>query len=305
MEKTHDEITRKEHTGWKQTAEDDNWRNENALGKLRDYLNELLGEDSSDKEAARQALGIDLTEIARKIEAKADQKDILEALLNKVDQSEMQDKTKELQEEIVKRGTPVGSIEYFAMAIPPAGYLKADGSEAGRETYAALYAAIGTIFGEGDGETTFNLPDLINRFAQGSSTPGQKLEAGLPNITGEISGVRSGKKYRGSGAFSSSVISGISSAAGTDGGQLMIKLNCSDSSSIYGASNTVQPPALTLLPCIKAFDAAANPGLIDITGLANEVDGKLDKVIDSKPVRYVIDACNVERTGTGNGRMGG
>ena len=49
---------------------------------------------------------------------------------------------------------------------------------------------------------------------------------------------------------------------------------------------------MTLLPCIKAFDAATNPGLIDITGLANEVDGKLDRIIDSKPVRYVIDACN-------------
>ena len=31
-----------------------------ALGRLRDYLNELLGEDSADKETARQALGIDL-----------------------------------------------------------------------------------------------------------------------------------------------------------------------------------------------------------------------------------------------------
>ena len=69
-------------------------------------------------------------------------------------------------------------------------------------------------------------------------------------------------------------------------------LDASRSSPVYGASDTVQPPALTLLPCIKAFDAATNPGLIDITGLANEVDGKLDRVIDSKPVRYVIDAYN-------------
>ncbi len=50
-----------------------------------------------------------------------------------------------------------------------------------------------------------------------------------------------------------------------------INFDLSRSNPIYGASNTVQPPALTLLPCIKAFDAATNPGLIDITGLANEV----------------------------------
>lgn len=32
-------------------------------------------------------------------------------------------------------GVPVGTIEYFAMATPPAGYLKADGAAVGRETY--------------------------------------------------------------------------------------------------------------------------------------------------------------------------
>ena len=79
-------------------------------------------------------------------------------------------------------GVPVGPIEYFAMATPPVGYLKADGAAVGRTTYPELFAAIGTLYGEGDGETTFNLPDLIDRFAQGSVTPGQKIEAGLPNI---------------------------------------------------------------------------------------------------------------------------
>ena len=83
-------------------------------------------------------------------------------------------------------GVPVGTIEYFAMTTPPAGYLKADGAVVGRQTYPELFETIGTTFGEGDGETTFNLPDLIDRFAQGSKTPGQKIEAGLPNITGEI-----------------------------------------------------------------------------------------------------------------------
>ncbi len=69
-----------------------------------------------------------------------------------------------------------------------------------------------------------------------------------------------------------------------------LELNASQTNSIYGASDTVQPPALTLLPCIKAFDALANPGLIDVTQLAQEVSGKLDKVINDKPVRYITDA---------------
>ena len=186
-------------------------------------------------------------------------------------------------------GVPVGTIEYFATTTPPAGYLKADGAAVGRETYPDLFAAIGTAFGEGDGSTTFNLPDLIGRFAQGSNTPGLKIEAGLPNIEGDSKSANYGGIAEPTGAFfrttSRSLVPVVQV---TD--DFSAAIDASRSNPIYGASDTVQPPALTLLPCIKAFDAATNPGLIDITGLANEVDGKLDKVIDSKPVRYVIDA---------------
>ena len=192
-------------------------------------------------------------------------------------------------------GVPIGTVEYFAMSTPPAGYLKADGRAVGRETYAELYSVIGTTFGEGDEQTTFNLPDLIDRFAQGSNTPGQKIEAGLPNIEGVITNSGSilwAGNEDASGAFSLTGASPRANTATVGAGANTLSFNASQSNQIYGASDTVQPPALTLLPCIKAFDAAANPGLIDITGLANEVDGKLDRVIDSKPVRYVVDAYN-------------
>ncbi len=47
----------------------------------------------------------------------------------------------------------------------PAGYLAEDGSAISRTTYAALFAAIGTTYGAGDGSTTFNLPDSRGRTA--------------------------------------------------------------------------------------------------------------------------------------------
>ncbi|WAW01154.1 tail fiber protein [Oxalobacter formigenes] len=170
-------------------------------------------------------------------------------------------------------GTPIGAIEYFGTSAAPAGYLIANGAAVGRTTYPDLFAAIGTAFGEGDGSTTFNLPDLIDRFAQGSDTPGQKLEAGLPNISGTLPSVKLGVFLgSASGAFNSQ--SGDSSellASGGSGKRVNTDFVASRSNPIYGASETVQPPALTLLPCIKAFDAAINPGLIDITELANEV----------------------------------
>ena len=259
-----------------------------ALGRLRDFLSELFGDDSSDKETARQTLGIDLSTLANRMEMET-------ALSDKVDKSELA----LLESDIAKRGTPVGTIEYFARATPPAGYLKADGSTVGRQTYPDLFTAIGSTFGEGDGETTFNLPDLMNRFAQGSLTPGQKVEAGLPNATGGFTGFAARKEGSSELGMSGMFHSGHSSniiadpAAGTGWFvNCSIETDLSRSNAIYGASNTVQPPALTLLPCIKAFDAANNPGLIDISGLAQETAGKIDKTIDGIVVKYVTETFN-------------
>lgn len=53
------------------------------------------------------------------------------------------------------------------MSAPPAGYLKADGAIIQRTDYPALFTAIGTTFGEGDGTTTFTLPDLRGEFIRG------------------------------------------------------------------------------------------------------------------------------------------
>jgi microcystin-dependent protein len=60
-----------------------------------------------------------------------------------------------------------GAVFYFAMNTAPTGYLKANGALVSRATYAALFAAIGTTFGAGDGSTTFALPDLRGEFIRG------------------------------------------------------------------------------------------------------------------------------------------
>ncbi|WP_418583349.1 phage tail protein [Holdemanella porci] len=57
-------------------------------------------------------------------------------------------------------------IEWNGTTIP-AGYLNADGSAVSRTTYAALYAICGTRYGAGNGSTTFNLPNLVNRTIHG------------------------------------------------------------------------------------------------------------------------------------------
>lgn len=55
---------------------------------------------------------------------------------------------------------PTGSTQMFAGTTPPRGWLIADGSAVSRTQYSALFAVIGTLYGSGDGTTTFNLPDM-------------------------------------------------------------------------------------------------------------------------------------------------
>lgn len=64
---------------------------------------------------------------------------------------------------------PAGIIMPFAGTVAPQGCLLCDGSAVSRITYAALFAVIGTTYGAGDGETTFNIPNLAGRVVIGSS----------------------------------------------------------------------------------------------------------------------------------------
>lgn len=65
--------------------------------------------------------------------------------------------------------TPPGVVQAYAGSSAPTGWLTCDGSAVSRTTYAALFAAIGTAYGSGNGATTFNLPNLADRFPMGKS----------------------------------------------------------------------------------------------------------------------------------------
>lgn len=65
---------------------------------------------------------------------------------------------------------PPGSLLMFAGATAPEGYLVCNGSAVSRTDYAVLFAAIGVVYGVGNGTTTFNLPDLRGRGPLGVGT---------------------------------------------------------------------------------------------------------------------------------------
>ena len=155
---------------------------------------------------------------------------------------------------------PIGSYIQFAGSQAPAGFLVCNGGAISRTTYSALFAVIGTTYGSGDGSTTFNLPNLTDRFLQGSASVGTVKNAGLPNITGSSRGCynvnASAPITIRSGAISTSVIRGWYVEPQANNGSIsrgptILEFDASQSNSIYGNSETVQPPALTCLICIK------------------------------------------------------
>ena len=75
--------------------------------------------------------------------------------------------TTEFVRQAVDSSVPSGAVMHFAMQSAPTGWLKANGAAVSRTQYPALFAAIGTTYGAGDGLTTFNLPDLRGEFVRG------------------------------------------------------------------------------------------------------------------------------------------
>ena len=155
-----------------------------------------------------------------------------------------------------------GCIQAYAGNTLPNGWLLCDGSAVSRTDYVDLFTAIGTLYGEGDGSTTFNLPNLTDRVIWGNATSGTVKSAGLPNITGDVgftTGQSAGKQYNlwpgiTNGAFSpGSTGSYVSNIAVAERATTVQNAHFSahDSNSIYGNSTTVQPPALTMRYIIK------------------------------------------------------
>lgn len=68
---------------------------------------------------------------------------------------------------LLDQNGPPGIIVAYGGSTAPTGWLLCDGSTVNRTTYAPLFSAIGTVFGSGNGSTTFHLPDFRGRFLRG------------------------------------------------------------------------------------------------------------------------------------------
>lgn len=83
---------------------------------------------------------------------------------------------------------PTGSVVPYAGTTEPTNWLFCYGQAVSRTTYAALFTAISTTYGAGDGSTTFNLPDLRGRVVAGQDDMGGSSANRLTGVTGSVNG---------------------------------------------------------------------------------------------------------------------
>ena len=154
---------------------------------------------------------------------------------------------------------PTGMILPFAGTSIPDGFLACNGSNVSRTTYANLFSVIGTRYGEGDGSTTFTLPNLHRKFAEYTTTTsevGQSIQAGLPNISGDFNAqpnsIGDNFAAHASGAFlATNPYPGFINNGTFNTPNGGYDFDASSASSVYGKSSTVQPASMRLIPCIK------------------------------------------------------
>lgn len=83
---------------------------------------------------------------------------------------------------------PSGAVLPYAGTSEPSGWLFCYGQAISRTTYAALFAALGTTYGSGNGSTTFNVPDLRGRVIAGQDDMGGTSANRLTGLTGGVNG---------------------------------------------------------------------------------------------------------------------
>ena len=140
----------------------------------------------------------------------------------------------------INGGVPTGAILPYGAATAPSGYLLCDGSAVSRSTYATLFGVISTAFGVGDGATTFNVPDLRQRFPLGKAASGTGSTLG--GTGGTIDHLHSGPAH----AHTTTIIDGGNEEASAGGGSGLLgnlgEHEHTNSSSGTGDTGTANPP---------------------------------------------------------------
>ena len=142
---------------------------------------------------------------------------------------------------ISSSSAPIGSIIMWSSTNIPENWLAMVGQDISNEAYAELRNITGKT----------SLPDTRNRVPQGNTTPLNYISAGLPDIYGYLGDVVSSTSSGANGAFNWWNTGAVTGIDNQQQSLMASDFYASRSNSIYGASNTVQPPAVTVVFIIK------------------------------------------------------
>lgn len=151
----------------------------------------------------------------------------------------------------------IGDYKFSAQQQDHDNWLICDGREIDREKYSELFSLLGTSFGSGNNETTFNLPDFRDKTIWGANNNlNTEKTSKLPNIFGSYSINGNYPLHRGSGTASGCLSqinkvsnNNIATESSTISGTKTIFFDASTYNNIYSDSPIVQPPAL----CVNIF----------------------------------------------------
>ena len=159
--------------------------------------------------------------------------------INRANDANNNANTRQLKSELV------GEVAFFARSTPPSGWLKANGAAVSRTTYAALFDAIGTTFGVGDGRTTFNLPDLRGEFIRGLDD-GRNIDGGRGLGTVQVDAIKTHTIAVPNSGFEGRVQGSWFYAESGNGNN-----NQRENTITYNGENETRPRNVALLACIK------------------------------------------------------
>ena len=159
---------------------------------------------------------------------------------------------------------PAGAVIPFAMDAAPSGYLECSGAAVSRSTYSALFSAIGTTYGAGDGSSTFNLPNLRGEFIRGldngrgvdsNRAMGSFQDHGIPAMKGHISDAHGQSRLQ---TFAQSGFTNVFDGVGTSSWRTSIHAVSGnyasimfDSTNVIPAADHVRPRNVAMMYCIK------------------------------------------------------
>lgn len=206
--------------------------------------------------------------IEKKVSSSENEMSLIETEINKVNENiEAVNANVESVGEQVAQWVLIGEVKQYFGATVPDKYLLCNGQEIAQADYPELYAVIGSLpVCQSDTDGMFKVPNLKDRFLEGANgNLGTVKEAGLPNITGSAGNYKVAGGQSGTGAFGVENYSNDGSGTSNFNGYSRFNFNASKGETktdgtlktanehhVYGASDTVQPPAVCVNYIIRA-----------------------------------------------------